>query len=132
MMKKPQLFAVPTVLLVLALYACAINPYATSETPEQYALATYKAGAALVHVAVGISKDSDIDAKVRDQVKEAALKLEAPLAQLHDTAIAVEKAKADLSTGAGTEEQLRIALEKLAAANSEASTGLDHLTEALP
>lgn len=122
----------PVVLLLILLLVAACNnrhiAIPAPENPETVALALYGGFVIAEEVAASIAEDPTTPAGVRAALIEADERAAPVAAQLRPAAQAVQNARTALAAGAGTQEQLIIAIQSLNQWIDEAAPLIQALT----
>ena len=109
----------------------AYNPVAVAETPEQKADAMYDTFLAYKQQAVNLARAPGTPQTVINALAKADRVVSPIMDSLQDAVIAVERVRADLSAGSGTEELLTIATLNLEKWLYEAAPAVQALIDAV-
>ena len=112
MKSQRSLYLLPFVLLALA--ACAVNPHKTAQSVEQQADATYGDLVILKEQGAAILKDATVSDTVKRPIAQLIVKSKPVTDNLQSSIVLYTRVKADVASGASTEERLAVVNRELA------------------
>lgn len=128
---KMQMKHVLLPMLVLVLAACAANPHKTAQTGEQQGDAVYGELVIAKEQGVKILQDASVSNDVKRPIAQLIVKAKPVTDGLQDTLVLYSKVKADVASGASTEDKLAIVNRDLAGWIAQAQPLINELVSAV-
>jgi phosphosulfolactate phosphohydrolase-like enzyme len=101
-------------IVVLALAACAVNPHKTAQTVEQQGDAVYGELVIAKEQGAKILQDATVSDVVKKPIAQLIVQSKPVTDNLQASIVLYDKVKADVASGASTEEKLAIVNRELA------------------
>lgn len=130
MLKHSRLLFLPMLALV-ALAACQVNPNKTAQTVEQQGDAVYGELVVAKEQGVKILQDASVSDAVKKPIAQLIVKSKPVTDQLQASLKLYSKVKADVASGASTEEKLAVVDKELAGWIAQAQPLINDLVKAV-
>lgn len=128
---KMQMKHVFLPMMVLVLAACAANPHKTAQTIEQQGDATYGELVIAKEQGAKILQDASVSDTVKRPIAQLIVKAKPITDNLQASLVLYSRVKADVASGAGTEDKLAIVNRDLAGWIAQAQPLINDLVSAV-
>lgn len=129
MKMKMQYVLMP--MLVLALAACAVNPHKTAQTVEQQGDAVYGELVIAKEQGVKILQDASVSDAVKKPIAQLIVKSKPVTDNLQASIVLYARVKADVASGASTEDKLAVVNRELVGWIAQAQPLINDLVSAV-
>jgi hypothetical protein len=118
-------------MLVLALAACTVNPHKTAQTIEQQGDAVYGELVVAKEQGVKILQDASVSDSVKKPIAQLIVKSKPVTDNLQASLVLYSRVKADVASGASTEDKLAVVNRELAGWIAQAQPLITELVAAV-
>lgn len=130
-MKPKFSYAWLPMLMLTALAACSVNPHKTAQTIEQQGDAVYGELVIAKEQGAKILQDATVSDAVKRPIAQLIVKSKPVTDNLQSSIVLYARVKADVATGASTEEKLAIVNRELAGWIAQAQPLINDLVKAV-
>jgi hypothetical protein len=118
-------------MLVLALAACTVNPHKTAQTVEQQGDAVYGELVIAKEQGAKILQDASVSDSVKKPIAQLIVKAKPVTDNLQSSLVLYARVKADVASGASTEDKLAVVNRELAGWIAQAQPLITQLVQAV-
>lgn len=128
---RSPLLLITTLVLLASVSACSVNPHKTAQSLEQQGDATYGELVIAKEQGAKILQDASVSDAVKRPIAQLIVKSKPVTDNLQSTLILYSKVKADIASGASTEDKLAVVNRELAGWIAQAQPLIADLVNAI-